>query len=470
MTLAPQTLEIPPSAQPKAALHETAAPPAELTGELVFARLKASGGIWKAFTTEAGHFLLHVPSAHVLSVPESYVKQVRGESADAAVQAEIDALAATIVVPKTRPIEVDIRSVSLNLAQGCNLRCTYCFAGEGDYGNKGMMSVETAVAAIQSFAKGKPSFRVIFFGGEPMLAYGTIQKVVAWCEEDQKTSGTRYSFGMTTNGTLLTEERLLWLKSKKFGLTWSYDGHGLHAKQRLNKDLKTDSEALVERKLAALKGQLDEWSDFKLRATVTKANLERLEAAMTATLDSKDLRFMVSHHSAKLANLGFTLKDIERFGAIMRQVVERYLAARDYERLLKLDNIRRFVGLIHRGKVNVPACAAGTSYVTVSTAGAYYLCHRFNEDESERIGDVGSGLDKAKAQTIADFRNRRKDPCGTCWMREWCAGGCMYEHKADSGDALAPSPLFCLLQETEAELAMRVYTVISAEAPHLLDV
>ena len=38
-----------------------------------------------------------------------------------------------------------IKAVCLNIIHGCNLRCKYCFADEGEYnGHKGVMSVETA--------------------------------------------------------------------------------------------------------------------------------------------------------------------------------------------------------------------------------------------------------------------------------------------------------------------------------------
>ena len=42
-----------------------------------------------------------------------------------------------------------IKAVCLNIIHGCNLRCKYCFADEGEYnGHKGVMSLETAKQAI----------------------------------------------------------------------------------------------------------------------------------------------------------------------------------------------------------------------------------------------------------------------------------------------------------------------------------
>ena len=47
-----------------------------------------------------------------------------------------------------------IKAVCLNIIHGCNLRCKYCFADEGEYhGHKGVMSVETAKKAIDYVIK-----------------------------------------------------------------------------------------------------------------------------------------------------------------------------------------------------------------------------------------------------------------------------------------------------------------------------
>ena len=47
-----------------------------------------------------------------------------------------------------------IKAVCLNIIHGCNLRCKYCFADEGEYhGHKGVMDLETAKRAIDYVVK-----------------------------------------------------------------------------------------------------------------------------------------------------------------------------------------------------------------------------------------------------------------------------------------------------------------------------
>lgn len=419
---------------------------------------------WKAFSFATGHVLLHVPSAHVLEVPEDLAAHVRGERQSPELQAELDELAASLPLPVVKAVTPDIQAVSLNMAQGCNLRCTYCFAGEGDYGQKAMMSYETAVRVLEFFSNGKERFHVVFFGGEPLLNYAVIQPLVAWCERQP----CRFSFAMTTNATLLTPEKLAWLKAKNVALTISYDGHGIQARQRLNKDRQSNSEALVERKLAAFKEQLANLQNFKLRATVMRQNLDLLEDALVTTINAQNVRLMISMHSTAANGMRFTDEDIDRLGEILERVVDRYLAARDFDRLLKLENIRLGVQKIHHGYTGARSCGAGLTYLTVSAAGRYYLCHRFNEDESESFGSIEEGLNQERLAEVGRFRGAGAEPCSTCWMRQWCAGGCFHDHKAATGNIFDLDPLFCKLQDLELRQAMRVHAVLRTEAPHLL--
>jgi uncharacterized protein len=403
----------------------------------------------------------------VLAVTDDVVAHLTGTVTDHDMDAALADMALSLPQPPPRqPVKTDIGAISLNMAQGCNLRCTYCFAGEGDYGNKGMMTAETAIAAIKFFTQDRKSFHVVFFGGEPLLNFSVIKDVVAWCETQPQ---VRFSFGLTTNGTLLTAEKLAWMKDKGIKLTVSYDGKGLQAKQRLNKDKTTNSETLVEKKLATFATQLGELREMNLRATIQRDNIEMLEEALLATLTSSTFKLSVSHHATPLRAFQFNEADVDKLGVVYKKVIDRFLAEEAYEKLLRLDNVKRYVKTIHAGKTRQYACGAGVNYLTVSVAGDFYLCHRFNEEEEENFGNVRDGLKRDRLDEIANFRNAEAEPCNSCWMKEWCAGGCFHEHKTASGSKFQPDPMYCKLQGLEIEQALRVYTILLAKAPHLLD-
>jgi radical SAM protein with 4Fe4S-binding SPASM domain len=86
------------------------------------------------------------------------------------------------------------------------------------------MSLEMAKKAVQFVWDNKgdnSKISITFFGGEPMLEYDTIIKpLVNWAES----TDMNIKWGMTTNGTLFTEERLNWLKENNVGFLLSIDG------------------------------------------------------------------------------------------------------------------------------------------------------------------------------------------------------------------------------------------------------
>ena len=63
---------------------------------------------------------------------------------------------------------------------------------------------------------------ISFYGGEPLLAFDLIQDCVEYSKREAE--GRRVDFHFTTNGTLLTEEKLPFLVENQFSILISLDG------------------------------------------------------------------------------------------------------------------------------------------------------------------------------------------------------------------------------------------------------
>ena len=115
-----------------------------------------------------------------------------------------------------------ISAAMLTLTHECNLRCRYCFVRKGAEN----MSLATAKAAAgflrrNALASGCTP-EINFFGGEPMLRYEeVIRPLVEWAHTER---GWALRFSITTNGTLLTPERIGFMKRHGFSLLLSMDG------------------------------------------------------------------------------------------------------------------------------------------------------------------------------------------------------------------------------------------------------
>lgn len=118
----------------------------------------------------------------------------------------------------------------LNITDNCNLACRYCFVQQKPH----YMSLETAKDAIDYLANNfrmrkeinpndpETTVDVTFFGGEPTLLWDEIiVPTVLYAEE---TYPDMFHFDMTTNGTLLNDERIQFIKDHNMYLLLSMDG------------------------------------------------------------------------------------------------------------------------------------------------------------------------------------------------------------------------------------------------------
>ena len=70
-------------------------------------------------------------------------------------------------------------------------------------------------------------------GGEPLVAFDVVKRIVDRAREKNRTAGKRLEFTMVSNLSLMDEEKLAWLVENKVQLCTSIDGpEHLHDKQR----------------------------------------------------------------------------------------------------------------------------------------------------------------------------------------------------------------------------------------------
>ncbi len=112
-----------------------------------------------------------------------------------------------------------IRYLILSLTLRCNLRCAYCYNGDGT--GKAMDMPETVMKKAFDFvASQEEPFHLQFTGGEPTLVPKAIEKAIFLA----KSSGNCRSIGIQTNATALTPELLSLFKTEGIQVGVSLDG------------------------------------------------------------------------------------------------------------------------------------------------------------------------------------------------------------------------------------------------------
>lgn len=109
------------------------------------------------------------------------------------------------------------------LTDDCNFNCSYCFQTRTNkYLDKA--SIKKAVDFFYPYFK--PETSIIFFGGEPLLAFDKIQYTLSLLKE-KNTLGLgekTFKYFLTTNGSLATPEILKFFDDNCFDVMLSFDG------------------------------------------------------------------------------------------------------------------------------------------------------------------------------------------------------------------------------------------------------
>ena len=91
-----------------------------------------------------------------------------------------------------------VKALCLHVAHTCNLNCSYCFASQGRYqGDRALMSFEVGKRAMDFLIENSGTRRnleVDFFGGEPLMNFDMVKKLVAYCREQEKIHNKNFRF------------------------------------------------------------------------------------------------------------------------------------------------------------------------------------------------------------------------------------------------------------------------------------
>lgn len=121
-------------------------------------------------------------------------------------------------------------SLMVMLAHACSLKCAACGVALGP---KRMPWKTLARSVDLLLASDVRHLQLRYFGGEPLLEFGLIQKAVAYAEARGAELGKRVHHMVVTNGLGLDERKLAWLKGRDVEFLFSLDGKAeTHAKWR----------------------------------------------------------------------------------------------------------------------------------------------------------------------------------------------------------------------------------------------
>jgi len=352
-----------------------------------------------------------------------------------------------------------IKALCMHMAHECNLRCGYCFAGQGDYGqDRGLMSLETGKKALDFLITQsglRRNLEVDFFGGEPMLNFDTVKALVAYGRTREKETGKRFRFTLTTNGALLTEDAHSYINEHMDNVVLSLDGRPeVNDCMRKMASGGSGSYATVYPKIKALADSRNH-ERYYVRGTYTRHNID-FAADVLHLADAGFSQISVEPVVAP-PDMDYSLRaeDLPTLYAEYEKLADALLAR---EKEGKLVSFFHFQMDLNGGPClakRVTGCGAGSEYLAITPSGKLFPCHQFVGDDMFCLGDLDTGV--VNSQIVTDFASCHvysKPACRDCWARYYCSGGCMATAYNTHGDINQPDEISCDLQRKRIECAL----------------
>ena len=361
----------------------------------------------------------------------------------------------------------------LNLTNACNLRCRYCFVKQQNNYMSWQVAKDAADMLLDNAAEVGARPDITFFGGEPLLMWDKIIKpLVAYIRSERKSNSI---LSITTNGTLLTEEMLRYMKENQVGILFSIDGAREtqdHNRPAANGESSFDMLAenvdriiryfpnTIFRSTAIPETCHHTWENIQFaigrgyKTFFTMPNVfEEWNGERRAVLAEQIHKY--SEYYVGCYRCGETPVKFNTMERIMKRV-------RDINNAVKYDRYRTTYYCTACGKCGI---GSGTS-CSIAPNGDIYTCQEMpsncGRDSAFHIGSIYEGVNVAKRLNLVesyDPAKARGGDCGKCKLSRICDGGCAANNYLINRDIHISAEVYCWWQQLllgEVEWMIRV--------------
>ena len=352
---------------------------------------------------------------------------------------------------------------TLVLTHDCNLGCGYCYTGRKF---RKVMPDEVADRALElAFSNVEPNGQVqlSYFGGEPTLEWDRLMRAARKAKAMGEERGVRVRQSVTTNGTLLTREKIRELSALDFYVGLSIDGNRTaHEANRPTMNGKSSYDD-VSRGLDLL---LAEGRPFETISVVTPESVGEFGASVAELFARGVPRVSINPcYEAIWADEHIATWEAGFLEALGH--IARWLRG---GRLISFSPFdAKVIARIKGGLGANDACSLGERFVAISPAGYLYPCERLvvEDDEAKfRIGHVDSGIETSGVRAIRaqmpDY-HASNDECDSCDEKHRCSAFCACANLAETGQVGVAGGVQCWFERTTMALADQLADAMMSE-------
>jgi radical SAM protein with 4Fe4S-binding SPASM domain len=319
--------------------------------------------------------------------------------------------------PKKEEIHSNSSNAMFILSQICNLECSYCYAQNSR--SKEVLSIEKLKAVVDSVCantdKKNKTFSFIG-GGEPLVTWDVFEWSVNYIKKTTEKSGFSRRITLTTNGTLLNEERILFLKENRIQLSVSFDIlPDVQNDQRPFPNKKTSSFERVHNNIKML---LSNGLVPRIRSTITNRNVKLMPQMVEFVIKYyPEIKFL---HFEPVTDINENSDDF--YKAYIASFMEAKQISKEHGVYLK-NSITHSFKRIRTRFCNGELCITPSSDIV--------SCHRISSDrekcfESFKYGKVTNDIeiDTKSLNHVLEIFEEKSKHCSNCFAKWHCAGGC----------------------------------------------
>ena len=351
-----------------------------------------------------------------------------------------------------------VKALCLHIAHDCNLACRYCFAGEGEYkGDRSLMSYEVGKKALDFLVANSGSRRnleVDFFGGEPLMNFEVVKKLVAYGRSLEKEKDKHFRFTLTTNGVLLNDDVIELANKEMDNIVLSIDGRKqVHDHMRPSKNGKGSYDLILPKfkKVAEARNQ----QKYYVRGTFTHFNLDFVEDVLHLAdegFEQISVEPVVADPKEEYAIREEDIPQIcEGYDRLAKEMLKRRKEGKGFNFFHYMIDLSGGPCVYKR----LSGCGSGTEYLAVTPWGDLYPCHQFVGEEQFCMGNVEDGITRTDIRDEFKLCNvYAKEECRNCFSKFFCSGGCAANAYHCHGNINTTYEIGCELQRKRVECAI----------------
>lgn len=331
-------------------------------------------------------------------------------------------------------------TLSLEVINKCNLNCSYCYLGEkkNTYMSIAIAKKAIDIAVHEAKKQYDRTLTVYFIGGEPLMAYDTIQKVVEYTKLICQQNNLTHQFSTTINGTLVTDEIVDFFVKNDFDLKVSLDGP--EKVQDLNrKDYAGNGsfQRIMDNFSLLKKYEEKSGKQISIASVVTSNNYQYYAESFQFLLGLGIKKFETGIDQycewSKEQLLGLKTQ-IEQVFYIYKEYIIRTKQPIFWN--LWEQHVKSYLFTC-----SFYACKAGLATCYVTTDGTIYTCAEMQEFE---IGTVDLGLNVPRIREIVYLEDRPEDMCKDCEYINHCkTRGCQAANYEINKNVYKPIKINC---------------------------